>query len=145
MVDVATLLALAASVITLISALSAQNEKRVVIPVRKNTSGRSITAKDISGRDLARIAAYNSKSESISVRASGVMAINRDIAYVAMISFCSQTFALVVDTGSSNTWVCVLHLTTPNFLIDIHLYLHRQALAPPSHRPAAPVPVTASP
>ena len=110
MVHVATSLALAASLSTLglVSALPAQNEKRVVIPVRKGTSGQPITAHDVVERDTARIAVYNRNSKPLSARASSGTAINEDVTYIAQVSFCSQTFNLIVDTGSSNTWVCAV-------------------------------------
>ena len=109
-------LALVAAVTTLVSAVPAQQEKRLVIPVHKGVSGTRITAKDVLARDLARIAAYNDKSKSLSARASSGTAINKDVTYVAMVSFCSQAFALIVDTGSSNTWVrdLVKSLNFPN-------------------------------
>jgi hypothetical protein len=109
MVRVATSLALAASVATLVSAAPAQRGNRIVISVRKGTSGKPITAKDVVSRDLARIARYNDKS--LSARASSGTAINQDVTYVAEVSFCSQTFDLIVDTGSSNTWVRIVFST----------------------------------
>lgn len=113
MVRVATFLILAASVATLASAAPALKEKRVVVPVRKGTSGKPITAKDVVERDLARIAKYNDKS--LSARASSGTAINEDVTYVAQVSFCSQTFDLIVDTGSSNTWVRIVFLKSTYF------------------------------
>jgi hypothetical protein len=109
MVCIITSFALAVSVATLVQAAPAQREKRVVIPVRKGTSGNPITAKDVIERDLARISVYNDKPEPVSARASYGTAINIDVTYIAEVSICSQTFGLIVDTGSSNTWVCIVY------------------------------------
>lgn len=70
MVRITTSFALAVSVATLVQAVPAQRVKHVVIPVRKGTSGKLVTAKDVVERDLARISVYNDKSEPISTRAS---------------------------------------------------------------------------
>jgi len=71
-----------------------------VIPISKSTSGNPLTANDIVDRGHRRIAVYNRKP----VHAHSDKAINKDGSYVARVHFCSQTFDLVVDTGSSNTW-----------------------------------------
>jgi Eukaryotic aspartyl protease len=112
MVFIATSLVFVAAVYitTLVSAAPAERGKPDIIPVRKGTSGKHITAKDVVERDLARIAVYNRDGEStaVSARASSGTAINKDVTYVAQVSICSQTFDLTVDTGSSNTWVRIM-------------------------------------
>lgn len=108
MVRITTSLILTASLSVLVSAIPAQNEKRAVVSVHKGTSGNPFTAKDVLNRDLARIAVYNNKSRSLSERASNGPTFNEDVTYIAKVSFCSQTFDLIVDTGSSNTWVRVV-------------------------------------
>ena len=109
MVRFTTSLILTASLSVLASAIPAQNEKRAVVSVHKGTSGNPFTAKDVLNRDLARIAVYNNKARSLSERASNGPTFNEDVAYIAKVSFCSQTFDLIVDTGSSNTWVRVVN------------------------------------
>jgi Eukaryotic aspartyl protease len=122
MVLLTTSLTIVSFVAVIVSAAPAENEERFVIPVYKGTSGNSITAQDVLDRDLARIAAYNDKSESLSTRAKNGVAVNEDVSYVAPVSFCSQSFQLIVDTGSSNTWVRVALYNATN-RADIHSYL----------------------
>ena len=92
--------------LTTYMAIFATEKSPTVIPVHKGTSGKPLTSHDVVKRDLAHIAVYNGKPESIYMDASGSgAAINQDVTYVAQVSFCSQTFKLVVDTGSCNIWV----------------------------------------
>lgn len=144
MVRFASQLAVAVSIASFVSAAPAQVEKVVTIPVRKGTSGKSFTAKDVVERDLARIAAFNDKSGSLSARAGSGTAINEDVTYVAAVTICQQTFDLIVDTGSSNTWVCVFRkssLIKAVFLMYSHLFRCRQARAPKSPRRVGPAQV----
>lgn len=106
MVLLASHLALSASIISLVSAVPAQNDKFLIIPVRKGTSGNPITAKAVVERDISRIASYNVKSGSLTARASSGVAINKDVSYVAGVAICTTIYDLIIDTGSSNTWVC---------------------------------------
>lgn len=107
MVRVSAQLAVAASIASLVSAAPTA-PKTVVIPVKKGSSGKSITSKDVVEHDLARIAAYNDKSGSLSARASSGPAINEDVSYIAEVSICGTVYDLIIDTGSSNTWVRLL-------------------------------------
>ncbi|KAJ2960292.1 hypothetical protein NQZ79_g4322 [Umbelopsis isabellina] len=54
--------------------------------------------------DKARIAHFGTKSK-LNVDSSSVSVENEDFSYVASVGVGSQTFSLIVDTGSSNTWV----------------------------------------
>ncbi|KAF7985434.1 hypothetical protein HWV62_5163 [Athelia sp. TMB] len=65
-------------------------------PVTK-TSANNITA--TVAKDQARLSKFNSEGTS------SATAINKLDNYVANVKVGSQTFSLVVDTGSSNTWV----------------------------------------
>ncbi|KZP33239.1 acid protease [Athelia psychrophila] len=65
-------------------------------PITKKAS-KSIT--QTVGKDQARLAKYNS------VASSSVPVTNQDTSYTAKVTIGSQTFDLLVDSGSSNTWV----------------------------------------
>lgn len=80
------------------------NLKRTVLPVRKSNAG--ISAKDLVDHGLARIAHYNARTFSKRAGASGVIT-NEDVSYVADVEICGTTYSLIVDSGSSNTWVRV--------------------------------------
>jgi hypothetical protein len=103
--SLALALALTGSPATLVSAAPAQRDDVITIPVSKGTSGDPITSYDLIGGGLDRIGGYNGKPSTHSGKA-----INKDVSYVARVSFCSQAFDLVVDTGSSNTWVRITSL-----------------------------------
>lgn len=119
MVRISAKLALATAALQCVNAAPSVPEKRVTIPVRKGTSGHPITAKDVVDHDLARIASYNGRSHTLAARAASGSAINVDVSYLAAVQICTQTFDLIVDTGSSNIWVgcmsrlCVLLQLTP--------------------------------
>jgi len=98
--SLALALALAGSPATLVSAAPAQRGETITVPVSKGTSGNPVTANDVVDRDLGRIAVYNGKP----AQSHSGKAINKDVTYVVRVSFCSQAFDLIVDTGSSNTW-----------------------------------------
>lgn len=103
-----TSLALAASIASFVSAAPAAVEKRTTIPVRKGHSSKSISAKSVVERDLARIANYNARkpaSAGLEARASSGTITNEDVSYVASIEICTSYYSLIVDTGSSNLWV----------------------------------------
>ncbi|KAF7981782.1 hypothetical protein HWV62_31865 [Athelia sp. TMB] len=71
-------------------------ESFVTHPITKKAS-KSITA--TLAKDQARLAKYNGAAAS-----SGTV-INEVDSYIAEVKVGSQTFDLIVDTGSSNTWV----------------------------------------
>ncbi|KAF7981185.1 hypothetical protein HWV62_34495 [Athelia sp. TMB] len=68
-------------------------------PITKKT-GKSIT--NILAKDTARLAHYN-KDAAAAVYSGAVT--NEDDTYVAAVTVGTQVFSLIVDTGSSNTWV----------------------------------------
>lgn len=108
MVHLAPLIAVAASILPHVFAVPSHIDKRINITLRKGTSGNKITMKDVVDRDLARLAAVNNKSPShLEARDTIGPAINQDVTYVAPIKICRSVYSLIVDTGSSNTWVCV--------------------------------------
>ncbi|KAF7981762.1 hypothetical protein HWV62_31825 [Athelia sp. TMB] len=89
------------SAIILSFALSAMagpvsRESFVTHPITKKAS-KSITA--TLAKDQARLAKFNGAAAS-----SGTV-INEVDSYIAQVAVGSQTFDLIVDTGSSNTWV----------------------------------------
>lgn len=106
MVLLTSSLAFVASIISLISAAPAPGEQFLTIPVKKGTSGTSFTAKDVVERDLSRVASYNTQSGPLRERAFSIVAINEDVSYVVAVTICGVVYYLIVDTGSSNTWVC---------------------------------------
>lgn len=68
----------------------------------------SKTAAQILQKDLARLDNFAAKHGSTTKRAVGeAPATNEDDTYVVATKVGSQTFSLIVDTGSSNTWVGV--------------------------------------
>ncbi|KAF8317958.1 putative aspartic protease [Clavulina sp. PMI_390] len=101
MVRLASQLAVAASIASLVAAAPAPGST-IILPVKKGTSGNKITAKGVVERDQARIAGYNGRT--LEKRASSGTVSNADVSYLAPVTFCSTTYQLIVDTGSSNTW-----------------------------------------
>ncbi|KAF7342908.1 Aspartic protease [Mycena sanguinolenta] len=69
------------------------------IPIRKTASGSTKSIKALMARDLVR---FNSDAAAAVGEAP---ATNEDDTYVAATKIGTQTFDLIVDTGSSNTWV----------------------------------------
>ncbi|KAJ7444804.1 aspartic peptidase domain-containing protein [Mycena galericulata] len=66
----------------------------------------SKTAAQILQKDLARLDNFAARHGSLTKRAVGeAPATNEDDTYVVSTVVGSQTFSLIVDTGSSNTWV----------------------------------------
>ncbi|KAF7985427.1 hypothetical protein HWV62_5149 [Athelia sp. TMB] len=92
--------ALAASIVLsfAVSALATPvaRESLFTHPVTK-TSAKNITA--TVAKDKARLAKFNSEATS------SATVTNQLDSYVAAVKVGSQTFSLIVDTGSSNTWV----------------------------------------
>jgi hypothetical protein len=66
----------------------------------------SKTAAEILQKDLARLDNFAARVGSVTKRAVGeAPATNEDDTYVVSTTVGTQTFSLIVDTGSSNTWV----------------------------------------
>ncbi|KAF8317955.1 putative aspartic protease [Clavulina sp. PMI_390] len=101
MVHLVSHLALAASIASFVIAAPAP-DPFVTIPVAKGTSGNSFTAKDVVERDQGRIAHYNGRT--FEKRTSSGIGFNQDVSYIAVVNICTQSFKLIVDTGSSNLW-----------------------------------------
>lgn len=99
-------LALAASVASLVAAAPAPIEENFVrIPVKQRTSSRAFTAKDILAKDNARITHYNARSNGKQTRQSSAAIYNELYSYIATPTVGDTVFDLIIDTGSSNTWV----------------------------------------
>ncbi|RDW58364.1 acid protease-2 [Coleophoma crateriformis] len=80
----------------------ARTASPIVLPVKHVSNVTSI--KNIVNRGLARIDAINGvKDAGVSRRSSGSVS-NEDVSYVAAVTIGSNTWELIVDTGSSNTW-----------------------------------------
>lgn len=96
-------LAFAASVASLVAAAPVE-ETFVRVPVKQRTNTRPFTSKDILAKDIARLEHYNGRSNSKQTRASSAV-YNELYSYIATPTVGSSTYDLIVDTGSSNTWV----------------------------------------
>ncbi|KZP09518.1 acid protease [Athelia psychrophila] len=71
-------------------------ESFITHPITKKSSG---SVKSTVAKDQARLAKYNSAASSSAT-------VTNDVdSYIAKVTVGSQTFDLIVDTGSSNTWV----------------------------------------
>lgn len=135
MVHFGAQLALAASLAAY--AVASPVEKRAVIAVEKRATSSQYLAKDLVARDQSRIAHYNERAainrgeKVVSKRASSGTVTNKDVryvqaaecaldpspnglldSYIAKVQICSTTYSLIVDTGSSNTWVRTLALAS---------------------------------
>jgi hypothetical protein len=103
MVRVALSTAFVASLVLSAFATPIERESFVTIPVKKVGSA---TAKGLVEKDLRRLDNVNSGGRKASPAATGSGTVtNEDVTYVAAVTVGSQTFSLIVDTGSSNTWV----------------------------------------
>lgn len=102
MARLSTKLALAASVASLVSAAPVE-ESFIRVPVKHHTSTRAFTSKDIVAKDAARISHYNGKTKE--TRASSGAIYNELYSYIATPTVGNTVFDLIIDTGSSNTWV----------------------------------------
>ncbi|KAF7368167.1 Aspartic protease [Mycena venus] len=103
MVRIAIQAAFVAVVVGLASALSIEQRAAPLVkaPLKKISTVTNIT--NIVAHDNARLSHYFKKSP-ISELASAPV-INEIFSYIAETVVGSQTFNLIVDTGSSNTWV----------------------------------------
>ncbi|KAF7373032.1 Acid protease [Mycena sanguinolenta] len=69
------------------------------VPIYKKVSGNATSSKALMARDLARF------NVDVAAAVGEAPETNDDNKYVAAIQVGTQTFELIVDTGSSNTWV----------------------------------------
>ncbi|KAF7321184.1 Aspartic protease [Mycena chlorophos] len=69
------------------------------VPVKKTSSGKTKSVKALMARDLSRF------NVAASAAVATTPATNEDDTYVTSVKVGTQTFSLIVDTGSSNTWV----------------------------------------
>ncbi|KAF8317956.1 acid protease [Clavulina sp. PMI_390] len=102
MVRLVSQLAIIASIASFVVAAPAPGST-VTIPVQKRTSGDKTSAKDLVERDRNRLASYNERTLEKRWERNG-LGYNQDSSYIAKVQICSQTFKLVIDTGSSNLW-----------------------------------------
>lgn len=63
--------------------------------------GSIASLRNITGKDRARIKTFGATTSLLGV----VPAINHDVTYTIEVLIGNQTFNLIVDTGSSNTWI----------------------------------------
>lgn len=80
----------------------------VVLPIRKSSVG-TYSAKELVDHDIARLSHYNQPHHGSNNRRTNYSgpATNTLVSYTAEISICGEKYQLIVDTGSSNTWVGV--------------------------------------
>jgi len=102
MVRIAIRVAFVAAVIGLVSALTVDERPLVKASLKKISTVTNIT--NIVARDQARLTHYFKKSPVNELTASSPV-VNEIFSYIAETTVGSQTFDLIVDTGSSNTWV----------------------------------------
>lgn len=106
MVRIAIRTVIVALVIGYASALSV-DKKTIQLPLKKVSTVTN--ARNIVARDAARLAQYKQKvsgSSNVEERQTGsAPVINEVFTYLAPVVVGDQTFDLIVDTGSSNTWV----------------------------------------
>ncbi|KAJ7196213.1 aspartic peptidase domain-containing protein [Mycena pura] len=71
----------------------------ITVPISKKVSGKTRSLKALLARDLGRF------NPDAAAAVGEAPATNEDDTYVVATKVGSQTFDLIVDTGSSNTWV----------------------------------------
>lgn len=116
MVKLVARFAFAASLASLVSASPvAQSGSFISVPISKKAG--KLTAKDLVQKEQARVKSF---SGALAAAASSGPVVNEDVSYVVSTTIGTQTFAnVIVDTGSSNTWVGVSG--PPDLLIPRHL------------------------
>jgi len=100
MVRIALQAAFVASIF--LSGLASPLAREPTVQKIKLTKKNASSVKAILQKDYARLSRYNSQSADSG--SSGAV-INEVDSYIAAVTVGSQTFDLIVDTGSSNTWV----------------------------------------
>jgi hypothetical protein len=103
MVRVALSTAFVASLVLSAFATPIERESFVTVPIKK--VGAVASAKELVSKDLRRLDNINSgRKASPEATGSGTIT-NEVVTYIAPVTVGTQTFDLIVDTGSSNTWV----------------------------------------
>jgi hypothetical protein len=103
MVRVALSTAFVATLVLSAFATPIERESFVTVPLKKVGSA---SAKALVSKDLRRLDNINAGGRKASPLASGSGTVENDlVSYIAPVKVGSQTFDLIVDTGSSNTWV----------------------------------------
>jgi hypothetical protein len=103
MVRIAIQTAFVAAVIGFASALVTEQRAPPLVKASLKKVNTITDSKNIVARDLARLNGYF-KNNAISER-QDVPVINEIFSYIATTKVGTQTFDLIIDTGSSNTWV----------------------------------------
>jgi hypothetical protein len=88
---------------SLVAATPVQRENVVSIPLQKKAAATSPSSKTILAVDAARFAKFKGTATSSTGDATATNLVDQ---YVVAVKVGSQTFSnMIVDTGSSNTWV----------------------------------------
>ncbi|KAF7317235.1 Aspartic protease [Mycena chlorophos] len=103
MVRIAITASFVAAVLGVASALSLDARAPVTVKASLKKISTVTDSKNIVARDAARLNGYFKKNSLESRQDES--AINEIFSYIAETTVGSQTFNLIVDTGSSNTWV----------------------------------------
>ncbi|KAI8579385.1 hypothetical protein K450DRAFT_241870 [Umbelopsis ramanniana AG] len=106
MVRLSLAIALAVAVFG-VSAAPTGSGKATVVSLPFSRAISSPNWKQAITADKSRASRFGGKSKTaeLAVASSSVTAENVDFSYVASVKVGTQTFSLIVDTGSSNTWV----------------------------------------
>ncbi|KAF8174814.1 aspartic peptidase domain-containing protein [Mycena galopus ATCC 62051] len=99
MVRLSSTFLLLATIVSAAVATAVPTPNVVSVPFYKKVSGKAKSTKALLARDLAR---FNSAAAAAVGESP---ATNEDDTYVAATKVGTQTFELIVDTGSSNTWI----------------------------------------
>ncbi|KAJ7030601.1 aspartic peptidase domain-containing protein [Mycena alexandri] len=104
MVRIAISTAFVAAVIGLASAMSLEQRAPIKASVKKISTVTNST--NVVAHDRARLNHYFKKNPVAELATTGSASVTNEIfSYIAETKVGSQTFDLIVDTGSSNTWV----------------------------------------
>ncbi|CAO3695755.1 unnamed protein product [Umbelopsis ramanniana] len=104
MVRLSLAIALAAAVIG-VSAAPTGNTAVVSLPFSRTVSAPNWKQAVTADKNRASRFGGKSKASELAAASASVTAENVDFSYVTSVKVGTQTFSLIVDTGSSNTWV----------------------------------------
>ncbi|KAH8557088.1 family A1 protease [Umbelopsis sp. PMI_123] len=107
MVRLSLAIALATALFGVSSAAPTGSTKAIVVslPFSRATSAPNWKQAITADKNRASRFSGTSKNAELAVAATSVSAENVDFSYVTNVEVGTQTFSLIVDTGSSNTWV----------------------------------------